>query len=98
MVILSVALALQLSVAEFHDLRGIDARTLRDRFGLSAHCEPRITAMLAGTNRERLTVIVHCASTRPRARSEAPPSPAPRLTVPPGSSNAGEGPWRPGYD
>lgn len=106
MLALLIVLALQVPLAEFHDLRLADASSLRERFRLPAHCEPRLTAMLVEGRGGRVDLFVHCSTGGaglPSASAPPPvpqpvvvsPSPAPRPTVP---SDAGDGPWRPGYD
>lgn len=92
MLALLIVLALRLSLAEFHDLRAADTSALRERFRLPAHCEPRLTAMLVEGRSGRIDLFIHCSAGGARLRSA---SPAPR---PAGPSDAGDGPWRPGYD
>jgi hypothetical protein len=106
MLALLIVLALQLSLAEFHDLRAADAPALRERFRLPAHCEPRLTAMLVEGRSGRIDLFIHCSAGRARLRSASGPPPVPQpievsaSPAPPPTvhSDAGDGPWRPGYD
>ena len=70
-----LAVTVSMSVAEFAVIQGLSAADLRARFGLSASCEPSMTALSTDPTVNTVNVVIECR--QPSAQSARPP---PRTT------------------
>jgi len=70
-----LAVTVSMSVAEFAAIQGLSAADLRARFGLSAICEPSMTALSTDPTVNTVNVVIECR--QPSAQSAGPP---PRTT------------------
>jgi len=66
-----LAVTVSMSVAEFAVIQGLSAADLRARFGLSASCEPSMTALSTDPTVNTVNVVIECR--QPSAQSAGPP-------------------------